>query len=367
MAEWAGVVNTTASRYLKGASDSTIRERITLAMMNRRKRISFNWDGKDVTQQIKFSLPEMEAYGGGTLDFEPADKYRQITLDWRGYKVTDTMTEKERLMNRGVPQLVNRYAAIMTDMRQALEDGFGAEMYVDGNASGNENRIHGYESFLADDTNTAVTDICAKPSDTYGGLSTVPGNVAGSWSTNLATSPSAQVATDWPTGSGDCEYDFNSPRLYNWSSTNWGTSTNTWLDNCERVIRRANLLSRLTHGPRGRADLCIVDEAMLFDYLNAQSAKQRIVVPHKAAQDLGFEAVQQEGIAILTEFDCPSNTGYLLNVDKMQMRCLHGQLFMPRGPEYDIRTDSYLFAMGFFGNLWCQVKFFSKLKNYAAS
>lgn len=367
MPEWAGVVNTTASHYLKGATDSTIRERATLALMMKRKRISFNWDGKDVTQQIKFSLPEMEAYGGGTLDFEPADKYRQIVLDWRGYKVTDTMTDKEKMMNRGAPQLVNRYAAIMTDMRQSLEDGFGAEMYVDGNASGNENRIHGYGSFLADDDNTVVGDICAKPSDTYGGLSTVPGNVAGTWSTDLSTSPSTQVATDWPTGSGDPEYDFNSPRLYNWSSNAWGTSAVTWLDNCERVLRRANLLGRLTHGVRGRADIAMISESMLFDYLNAQSAKQRIIVPHKEMQDLGFESVRQEGIAIMTEFDVPADTGYLLNVDKMQLRCLYGQLFAPKGPEYDIRTDSWLFAMGFFGNLWCQPKFFSKLYNYAAA
>jgi hypothetical protein len=366
MPEWAGVVNTTASHYLKGASDSTIRERITLAWMMKRKRISFGWDGKDVTQQIKFSLPEMEAYGGGTLDFEPADKYRQQVLDWRGYKVTDTMTEKERLENRNAPRLVNRYGKIMGDMRQSLEDGFGAEMYIDGNASGNDNRIHGYESFLAS-TTEVVADICGDPNDTYGGLSTNPGAVAGTWSTNLSTPPNAAVGTDWPTGSGDPEYDFYSPRLYNWSSNNWGTSAVTWLDNCERVIRRANLLSRLTHGPRGRADLCIIDESMLFDYLNAQSAKQRIVVPHKEAEDLGFEAVRQEGIAILTEFDVPVNTGYLINVDKMQLRCLYDQLFMPRGPEYDIRNDAYLFAMGFFGNLWCNPKFFSKLYNYAAA
>ena len=95
--------------------------------------------------------------------------------------------------------------------------------------------------------------------------------------------------------------------------------------------------------------------------VRSQEAKQRIIVPHKEVQDLGFEGVKQEGVSVTTEFGMVASTGYLLNIDKMHMRCLDGQLFVPRGPEYDIRTDSYLFLLGWFGNMFWEPKFFSKI------
>lgn len=374
MAEWSAVVNTTATRYLKGASDSTIRDRLIFAMMSRRKRIMYNWDGTDVTQQVKFSLPEVEAYSGGTIDFDPADKYRQINLDWRGYKVSDVMTEKEKLMNRGVPRLVNRYSNIMKDMRQALEDQFGVELYIDGNASGNTARMHGLESFMGGDGNAVLADIIESPSDVYGGLNTELGNQGGTWSTALVdaslTPPNANNGSDWPTGTGDPEHDFISPRLFNWSSSSWGTGSSgatSWIDNCERVIRKAIITTRLTTGKNGRADVAMLNDDLYYDYLNKQEAKQRIVVPHKEVEDLGFEGAKQEGVSIVTEFGMAASTGYLLNIDKMHMRCLYGQLFMPRGPEYSIERDAYLFLMGWFGNLYFEPKFFSKFYPYAAS
>ncbi len=364
MAEWSAVVNTTATRYLKGASDNTVRDRIVFAMLTRRKRILYGWDGKEVTQQVKFSLPEVEAWSGGTLDFEPADKYRQITLDWRGYKTSDTMTEKERLMNRGVPRLVNRYGKIMVDMRQALDDEFGTEVWNDGNA--NTDRMHGIESFMGNDGNTVVGDRIANPSDTYGGLSTALGNISGTWGA-VGTAPNATAATDWPGGKGDPEYDYLAPRLFNWSSTSWGTGTNTWLANCERVIRQAIIWTRLTTGKNGMADLCLLADGLYYDYMNKQEAKQQIVVPYKEVQDLGFTGAKQEGVSIVTEFGMTPDTGYMLNFSKMEMRCLYDQLFMPKGPKYDIAGDRYLFAMGWYGNMFFQPKFFSKFLNYAAS
>ena len=361
--EWSAVVNTTTAKYLRGAADLTIRERIVFAMMNRRKRISYNHSGTEVKQQVKFALPEVEPYAGGAIDFEPSDKYRQLTLDWRGYKVKDTMTEKERLMNRGVPALINRYAQIMKDMRQSLEDQFGAEVFNDGGT--NTDRLDGIETFMGTGT-TADGDAIAQPSDTYGGLSTTLGGVAGTWSSDLSTYPNANAETDWPSGSGDTEYDFLSPRCMNFSSSSaWGTGASTWLANCERVIRKAILWTRLGTGKTNRTELCLLADDLYYDYMNKQEAKQRIIVPYKEVQDLGFDGAKQEGVSIVTEYGITPSRGYLWNMDKCELRCMYGQLFVPRGPERDIRTDSYLFLMGFFGNLVFQPKFFSKFLAYA--
>lgn len=362
--DWSAVVNTTAPRYLKGAADHTLRERVVFALMNKRKRISHNWSGTDVKHQIKFALPETEAYSGGVLDFEPSDKYRQLSLDWRAYKVTDQMTEMERLKNQGAEALINRYAAKMTDMRQSLEDQFGLEIYVDGYTY--TDRMNGIASFTGDDSTYNAADKIANPSDTYGGKSTALGGEAGSWSTDLTTSPNNAAATDWPSGSGSSEYDYLAPRLMRFNTTSWGTGSTSWVDNCERVIRQAIIWTRLTTGRNGRPDIGMFAEDLYYDYLNKQEAKQRITVPYKEIQDLGFpDGCRQEGVSIMFEYGITASTGFLLNIDKMELRCMTPELFASRGPEYDIRTDSYLFAMGFFGNMVFDPKFFSKFASYS--
>jgi len=366
--EWAAVVNTTTEQFLSGAADMTIRERMVFAMLQNRGRLKFGQSGTELKWQVKFALPETEVYTGGVLDFQPSDKYRQASIDWRGYAVTDTMDEKERLMNRGAQALINRYSEIMPDMIESLMQRMDTELFINGVTY--TDRLHGLETFLGDDGNTVVADRVAKPSTTYAGLSTVPGALAGTWSANTTTKPSAQLATDWPGGEGDSEYDYWSPRLLNWSSTGWGTGKNTWIDNCEIVLRKGNSWTRLTTGKAGKLDLWLVNEDMFDDYGTKQSLKQRINVgPSQELIELGFpNGYQQEGVSIMTEFGVPADTGYGLNVDTMELRCMYDKLYASKGPEYDMKTMSYLWSVGFFGNWkYESPKWFVKLKNYAAS
>ena len=45
--QWSEVVNTTIAKYLKGASDLTIRDRYILRELKRRKRLTFGWSGTE--------------------------------------------------------------------------------------------------------------------------------------------------------------------------------------------------------------------------------------------------------------------------------------------------------------------------------
>jgi hypothetical protein len=362
--QWSEVVATTTAEYLKGAADVTIRDNPVFAMLQRRKRIEFGQSGAELRWQVKFSLPEVEVYTGGALDFAPSDKHRQLVIDWRGYKVTDMMTERERLENRGAQALIDRYARVFPDMEQSLTDRFGTELYIDGNTY--TDRFSGLETFLGDDAATAAGDICAKPSDTYGGYSTVPGALGGAWTTALSTSPSAQVATDWPSGSGDPEYDWHSPRLINWSSTGWGTGGTTWIENCERALRRATLWTQTLSGKAGKLDLYLMTPDLYYDYLNRAASLRSVIVPAKEMIELGFDGVQQEGIQLTHEFGVPANTCYGLNLSKMTLHMMYDSLFISKGPQYDMRTDSWLFLLATYGNWrWHSPKHFCKLYNYA--
>ncbi len=367
--EWAGVVNTTTRKYLKGFSDLTIRERILWARLKKRGNISYDHSGIEIQEQVKFSRPETESYTGGVIDFEPSDKYRRMRLDWRSLIVADMLTEKERLMNRAAPALINRYGNTMKDMRESLEDQFSTDVYNDGGS--NTERFDGLETFLAAGGTCVLTDKIAAPSDTYATRSTGLASEAGSWSSNMATPPNAVIATDWPEGLGTPEYDYFSPRLLNYASTAWTNNENSWINNCERVIRQGVLWATLTTGKSGKPDLCLLPGQMYYDYMNAQEPKQRIIIPYGPGDELGFEGVKQEGVFITTEFGMTATVnsypvGYLLNTNKMDFRCMYNQLFMPRGPEFDINTLSYKFLMGTWGNFRFLPKFFTKLAKFHA-
>ena len=368
--EWIGVIHSTAPKYLSGAADNTIRKRLILSLLQKRGRIRFNENSYECNWDVEFAEQPVEAYGdGGSLNFSRYDLYRQLKIDWRGYKATDLMTEKERLMNDGNLAIVKRYDKIMPKLMRSLNNKFCGELFVDGYASGNENRLHGLESFLGELTSPAVAnaDRAVRPSDTYGGKSTVLGNDGGTWSnTSGITQPNSTLSKDWPDGNGTPEYDYLSPKLVNWGSNAWGTSSELWVDNCERVFRQSTIWLTHTGGNDSKPDLYLCAGDLYYDYLNKQSSKQRIVIPHKEAEDLGFsDTLNQEGVMIASDFDVPAGTAFGLNVEQMELASLDSVLFASRGPEYDIKTDAWLFMVGFFGNARYNPKYFAKIKNFA--
>ena len=188
---WVGVVNTTRPKYMKGYEDMTLRSRLWLAMLKRRGRIEYNQSGDHCVIQLKYSKPASSQYADGTaLDFTNHQAFRRVKLDWRGHVNTDTLTMMQYAMNNGENQLINLYQDKINNIMDGLSEDFSGELFLDGESATRLNAVHGLETFLADDGNTVVADILAKPSDTSGidSLSTVPGNEAGSWTSALGTS-----------------------------------------------------------------------------------------------------------------------------------------------------------------------------------
>jgi hypothetical protein len=343
MAEFAAVLKEAAPAYLNG-------------------RIKYNASSHKLYWDVKAGQRVIEAYGDdGVINFQRSDLHEQLNIDWRGYKMSDRMTEKQRLMLGDLTAIINRYSGIAEDMMDDLQDGFCGELFVDGYLAANTNRLHGLESFFAT-TGDAAANRIGQPSDTYGGHSTAVATRGGTWSSNLTTYPNAQLAKDWPDGNGTADYDWNSPKVINYSSTNWGTGSTTWADNCERVLGQTTIWTTLTGGKKGRPTIYLLAGDLFYDYQNKMRAKYRISVPHREANDLGFtETLNQDGVMIQPDFDVPASTGYGLNINQMVLESLDSVLFSSRGPEYDINTDGYLWLIGFFGNARYNVKHFSKL------
>lgn len=367
--EWIGVINTTRHAYMKGASNETLRKRLLLAMLRKRGRFEFNCSGDELRWQLMFSQPAVSSYAdGGVVDFSNHQAYKQVGVDWRGYVATDTMSKKQNAMNKGDEALVKIFQEKTNNLRESLNVNFAGEIYRDGSATGRENCVHGLETFLGAGTVTS-TDRIAAPSDTYGvtSLSTVPQTYGGTWSSDLTTKPNASLATDWPDGSGTSEYDFNSPKLVNWSASNWGTGSTTWEANCWRVVSQTITWLTTTGSEDGMPSLGAFAPNLFQGYKNAQEVKTRIMVPHKEAQDLGFgNTLNQDGCALYPDFDCPVDTGYMLNLSTISVCSLFPELFWMEGPDKDPRTLwSYLWGIGFYGNLKFRPKHVAKIKNFA--
>lgn len=367
--EWIGLVSATRAKYMKGASDMTLRKRLLLAMLKKRGRISYNCSGTELVWQLEFSQPPISQNGdGAVIDFSNHRAYRQVSVDWRGYVGTDTLTQKQNLMNRGEEQLVNLFQSKSNNLRKSIGDTFAGEIYKDGEATGRENSVHGLETFMGSGT-CAATDRIAQPSDTYGlgQLSTQLGTYGGSWTSALTTKPNSTIATDWPDGSGTAEYDFNSPKLVNWSASNWGTGATTWEANAWRVVSQTITWLTTTGGEDGMPTLGAMSPDLFQGYKNAQEVKTRITVSHKESQDLGFgQTLNQDGVALYPDFDCPVGTGYFINVSQMMIHSLAPELFWMEGPDKDPRSNwSYLWGIGFWGNAEFKPKHFAKIAAYA--
>lgn len=367
--EWIGIVQTTIPKYMKGASDLTKRGRLLLATLNKKGRYEYNQSGTECRWQVKFSQPQMESYSGtGAIDFENHDAYRQLVMPWRGYILRDSISYKQELMNSGTQALVNLAGNKIGNLTQSARDNLNGEMFKSGDATGRTDCIHGLETFLTAGT-TVVGDIAGKPDDSYGGFDTDVAAQGGSWSAALTTKPNASIATDWPYGSGESEYDFNSPKLTNWSSNAWGTGSVTWEANCWRSLVTTNGWLSLTGGPDGVPDLCPLASNLWDGLIRYMEVKQREIVPHKESTDLGFgNTVNVNGMSVYPEFDCPIDTFYQLNCSKITISCMTPELLWAKGPTEDIRSGgAKLFLVGFFGNAKYQPKFVGKGKNYAAS
>lgn len=366
---WLGIINSTKPNYMKGASDLTIRRRLFLAMLRKKGRITYNHNGTHNYWQVEFSQPTMHQHGDGSMiDFANHDAYRQLSNTWAGYQASDSITMMQREMNKGDAALINLFKTKQSKLMKRLQTGLAGEMYRDGGGTGRELAIQGAETFLTERTTPGAADRIAEPGDTYGGLNTNLADQGGSWSAGLTTSPNATLANDWPDGQGDTEYDYLAPKLVNWSSTGWNTGATDWETNCWRVIGQTITWLTLVGGDDGMPEICVLAGNLFQGYKNHEETVRRINIPHKTANDLGFQGnvLNQDGTAISADFDCPANTGYMFNTSTIEIASLMPELFWMKGPDEDPRTGySTLWASGFYGQCRWNPKYVAKLKNYA--
>lgn len=367
MAEWSGSILKSAPKYLRGAVDATLKKRLIWAMCKAKGRIKTGHSSHTLYWQAEAEEIPVQTYGDfGVLDYESHDTHRQYNIDWKGYAATSAITIKQQLMNEGDTKLIAEQVANgIPKLTKSVLHHLHSEFYQDGTS--NANRFNGLEAFLGSGT-TVVGDILAEPSDTYAGHSTALG-VDGSWSSALSTYPNTNVASDWPKGTGDPEYHWNSPQLWNWASTTW-TGTNTWASTCETVIRNALTYNHLMSGAVGEpgSQFIVMDGQMFNTLRDSFGADRRYLVQHKPSADLGFgEVLSYDGAGLYFDYGVPANTFYGFNWEGMEVAMLGRNVLKVMTGLKDPRRWADLYAVGVFGNFKWLPKCFFKGYNYAAS
>jgi hypothetical protein len=363
--DWSRIVNTTIHDYIRTEEVNILRNRKLLAMMQDRGRITMNHSGDLVDWKVRYKRAPMQGFADSdTLTFSRRDRWKTAQIDYRGYAATDSMTKLERLKNKDNQSIIKVYSEIGTSLMDDVNDQFGDEMYIDGNAAANTKRIHGIESMFVSSSANAG-NLVSSPGATYAGLVTTLGNYGGSWTPGGPT-----VSGGWPTGTGDAHYDFWSPLIVDYTNTGWSAATKTWPNTCKEALRFGIIKGRKNKGRKGMLDMVLLNDELFRQFTNSLDAAERLNVVKgggagkNSLYSLGFgDAINFEGCELTYEYGVPSSLGYGWSMDNVELMSMQPQLFVPTGPDYDPASMSYRFSIDFFGNLKFNPRFFTKWVN----
>lgn len=362
MAEWARVVATTIEDHLRGYEDMIMRRRILLRRLKSAGRLKFNASGDTFTWRVKKAQRNIAVNNGAQpITFQPVNLWKKCALDYEGYVITDAITKREKLKNRGTPQIIDVWGEMIDSMMDDLEDRFSEELYINSAATGNTGRCSGLDTMFGTPTQTVnistttstaartanAADPVAYPVVTnYAGVTTVLGDEGGSWN------------APWPYGKGDVEFDYFAPLGVNYTSTHFDGSSTAWKDNCVLATRFGIMYSNRNRASEGQVDLCLFDTNLYRQFKDKKDSIERTVI-NNGTKDREYgiadDSFEQDGAEITHEFGIPTNVGYGLNIRKTLLASMQDKLFASDGPNYDQPSRSWRAEVDFLG----QMKFHS--------
>lgn len=360
--DWARVIQTTIQNYLRETEQTTFRKFKVFAMLEGNGNVVMNQGGLNLNWQVRYRNQNVTGNNGETPRvFARQNLFLTAVLPYRGYQVTDSIYKREMLENRGQAALINVAGGMATRLEESLDQHLAKEIWVDGNAAGNELRFHGLESFFAIDGTVNIADGTKRaanaddafgwPADNYAGLNTGLGAVAGS-----------QLSGVWPNGVADPEYDHWSPIVVNYTSKYFkgkdstGADSFTWKDQCVQAVREGIHQAKRNDTKASQIDMVVLDRKLYIDYMNRLDSKERVLIqPASKLREYGFlDSFSQDGVDITTEYAVPSGCGYGLSIDNMELRCMESQLRTAEGPFYNEDTQAYRYVVSVLANIKCK-------------
>lgn len=361
---WVRIVNTTMQKFFRTVEEAVLRRRVVPAMLNQRGGNFMNASGKFMDWKIRFKRAPLQGLlGGDTLTFTQRDQHRTAQLEYRGFGVTNSITDFELQQNKGNEAIVKVWDEAAKLLASDLQDGFADMTYIDGNATGNESFVHGLNSFFSVSGASTKMPIGIN-NDTYAGRSTALAADGGSWSTTGTNT----TYTDWPQGTGDYNYDYFTPLVVDYTSAvatslaagnyGWSAATKTWANTCMEALRFALMGVQKNDGSETKTDLVILEQQMMRDLKNKLQAEEQLNVTRNegagSAYAVGFQdVINFDGVDCLWEYGVPTGEGFGIPLGLIELHSLQDQLFKAGGPVMREEDQSYRIWAKFMGNYKC--------------
>jgi hypothetical protein len=362
-------VKATAPKYLKGATDLTIRRRLLLKILQQSGNIMFNIKAPEMIWQVEVREPQARVLTGGQLhQWDTFDPYESLRISHAELEVTDVLRRRSQMINSDSPQqIVDLAGTKMEQLLKKMTRTISKQFYADNTSGTSVGQMTGIRSIMKPAALPSSAALVAIPASgsTYGGQPLTLNPFGGRWSTDLATKPNATLGTDWPFGSGSPEYDPFSPKMFNTAATY--DSDTGWKANCLKILRRSAACVLSTGGESVTPVVHILALDMLNEYKDKLETRERLLTSDYA-KSLGFpDTMVYEGAIVTTDFDCPAGTAYSINPSEMALYSCHNNLFFTDGPEWQQPEQATLFLVGFMGNWRWNPKHFCEMKVYPTS
>lgn len=331
------ILKTTRERWSENLADETIDRHPMLKLLQSEGNIETDSSGTDFAWTVKNRERTLMPYGDmDDLNFARNDLYEKAVLDSRAYKLTEAVSEKEMLQNKGKEAIIKLFGNLAEDMKKEAGNALCKEFYIDGNASGNSKRFHGIESFMSITGQTASDEYGTTHNDTYAGISTARGQNS--------------------TVAGQPGYDFWTPVVVNCTTTG-----KTWAANADQfVTAMVTGLNRSTMKGE-RCDLIQLRRDSYRAFCELLRTKERVMVTQAGVgiRKFGFEdTVNYDGVDVTFDPDIPSTDGaskvvhgYAYTVSKMKLMVLGKSLWHASGDDFDVKKQSFIWWVGLHGNL----------------
>ena len=354
---WARSLQTTMPDIIRDVEDASKRNFQVMALLDAAGRITTNHGGEGIQWPAKYK--NHKAYGAtgeNTRNFTPTNLWKQGTLDYRGYEVTDSIKRREMEKNKGdaaVIKVIDQFSQRLTD---SLLQELGPQFYTDGEAAGNEHFWHGFLTMaqsngqtinLADGTVRAKDqgDKVIHAEGKYANLMFQLGQYGGEQKTD---------GVPWPEGLADAQFDFWTPLQVMIDSTAFGDGTNPGRD-LELALRYGITHAQRNSSIEGQMTNVWLDRGLFIDLKNYNDDRQTIEVTQTGDASLirlGFRNVLIfDGLEVSWEVACPIGHGFGINLQCLELLALTADLFEVEGPEYDIHTQSFNAVVSTLSNL----------------
>lgn len=332
----ARVSVSTIREYIRKVEESRTQKYKMLTLLKKKGRITFNHSGIKFNWKAKVHRNEPVGMGDlQTMQYERINRLKEAELDYRAQSMNEAISKMEKLQNRGKPAIV-KLEDMVGDMTEDFLCSLDKQVYIDGDATGNEDKLQGLLTIVATGSSADAYPV-PTTSDSYGGLVMSRGYYGG---TSTGT---------YPDSVDDPLYYFWTPFQVHYDHADFGAS---WEAGGAEAMRFGLEYFESSRG-EDRPDTIFVTPKMLAQFKESQTSKEHIEVVRGQDSEmtkLGFKAVSWEGAEIVSDYHVPSGHGFGVKLDDIELLSMQDQLLdVGKSEHQEDRTDR--FSLDFFGNL----------------